>query len=227
MATDRIVKELRHWYDALLAVYGPQGWWPARTPFEVIVGAVLTQNTNWNNVTRAIENLRQADLLDPHALNAVSVQRLAKLIRPAGYFNVKARRLKNLVAWLCERFDGDVGAMGRLGLHSLREELLAVRGIGPETADSILLYAVGLPTFVADAYTARVLRRHKMMDADAGYDEIKAFFESALPADVELFNEYHALLVQVGKEHCRPRACCHGCPLEPFDHEVEADQPGA
>jgi endonuclease-3 related protein len=221
MATSRIAKELLAWYDAMLERFGPQNWWPARTPFEVLVGAVLTQNTNWQNVSRAIENLRRADLLDPHALDSEPIERLAQHIRPAGYFNIKARRLKNLVRWLVERCGGDVSAMGKLGVPALREELLGVRGVGPETADAIILYAVGLPTFVVDAYTARVLYRHHLIDGEADYEEIKSVFEGALPADVQLYNEYHALLVEVGKRHCRPRARCGGCPLEPFEHEVE------
>jgi endonuclease-3 related protein len=200
--------------------YGPRHWWPGETPLEVIVGAVLTQNTAWVNVERAIGNLKSAGALDWHRLHQMDHARLAELIRPAGYFNIKARRLKNLVAWIVERFDGDLDAMFALRTSSLREELLAVNGIGRETADSILLYAGRHATFVVDAYTARILRRHYLIDGEADYEQIKDLFESNLPADEALFNEYHALLVEVGKRCCRPRdPRCAECPLNPFDHD--------
>lgn len=214
-------RTLREMYDAMLAACGPQHWWPARTPTEVIIGAILTQNTAWRNVERAIENLRSAQALDWAVLRRLEAAELAELIRPAGTFNVKARRLKAFVAWFWERFDGRLERMFATPLHALREELLGVSGIGRETADAILLYAGGLPSFVVDAYTARILHRHGLIDGDAGYDQIKDLFESHLPADPALFNEYHALLVQVGKSHCRPRARCAGCPLEPFPHVIE------
>ena len=154
-------------------------------------------------------------------LRDLPIEKLADLIRPAGTFNVKTRRLKSFIDWLWERFDGRLDRMFATRLDVLREELLSVSGIGRETADAILLYAGNLPTFVVDAYTARILHRHQLIDDEAGYEDIKEFFESNLETDVELFNEYHALLVQVGKTHCRPRARCAGCPLEPFPHEVE------
>lgn len=212
---------LRAFFDAMMAAYGPQGWWPAKTPTEVIIGAILTQNTAWRNVERAIDNLRSAGALDWAVLRDLPAEELAELIRPAGTFNVKTRRLRLFVAWLWERFDGRLERLFAMPLHALREELLGVSGIGRETADAILLYAGSLPTFVVDAYTARILFRHRLIDPDYGYDDIKDLFESNLPADVTLFNEYHALLVQVGKLHCRPRARCEGCPLERFPHEVE------
>lgn len=218
---NRTAKTLREMYDAMLAAYGPQGWWPAKTPTEVIIGAILTQNTAWRNVERAIENLRLAGALDWAVLHDLPFEDLAELVRPAGTFNVKTRRLKAFVNWLWERFDGKLERMFATPLYSLREELLAVPGIGRETADAILLYAGGLPTFVVDAYTARILRRHGLIDADAGYEDIKELFESNLPADAPLFNEYHALLVNVGKTHCRPRPRCSGCPLECFPHDLE------
>ena len=204
---------LQEVYDRLLAAYGPQQWWPARTPFEVILGAVLVQNTSWQNVTKAIDNLRQQDLLEPHALYRVPLEELEELIRPAGYYRVKARRLRSLVAFLVERYGGSLEAMFQTGLAELREELLGIHGIGPETADSILLYAGGLPTFVVDAYTHRVFARHGWIGFDADYYRLKDHFESGLPQDARLFNEYHALLVQVGKEHCRKTPRCEGCPL--------------
>lgn len=214
-------KTLRDMYSAMFSAYGPQHWWPARTPTEVIIGAILTQNTAWRNVERAIDNLRRAQALDWAVLRGLPFEELAELVRPAGTFNVKTRRLKSFITWLWERFDGRLDRMFAVPLDTLREELLSVSGIGRETADAILLYAGHLPTFVVDAYTARILRRHHLIDTEAGYDDIKELFESHLAAEAPLFNEYHALLVQVGKTHCRPRPRCQGCPLEEFPHEVE------
>ncbi len=218
---NRTAKQLNSFYEAMYAAFGPQHWWPAHTPTEVIVGAILTQNTAWKNVEKAIENLKRAKMLDWGRLRDVPFEDLAELIRPAGTYQVKARRLKSFISWLWERYDGDLDRMFATSLSALREELLSVSGIGRETADAILLYAGNLPTFVVDAYTARILYRHGLIDESADYDEIKETFESNLPSDVPLFNEYHALLVQVGKLHCRPRAKCEGCPLEKFEHEVE------
>jgi len=200
-------------YNRLFAAYGPQHWWPGESPFEVLIGAVLVQNTAWQNVARAIDNLKQADLLEPHALYGISDEELEELIRPAGYFRVKGRRLRNLLQLLVERYDGSLEAMFASGLWSLREELLSVNGVGPETADSILLYAGGLPTFVVDTYTHRVFARHGWIEFDADYHAIKDYFESGLERDAALYNEYHALLVRVGKLHCRKRPKCDGCPL--------------
>jgi len=205
---------LKRIYDRLFAAYGPQHWWPAHTPFEVMIGAVLVQNTSWQNVRKAIGNLRRLDLLEPHALYAVPPEELEELIRPAGYFRIKARRLRNLLVLLVEHYEGSLEATFRTPLAELREQLLAVNGIGPETADSILLYAAGMPTFVVDTYTLRVLARHGWIAFDADYYQLQDHFESRLPDDVQLWNEYHALLVRVGKEHCRKRPLCRGCPLE-------------
>ncbi len=221
--SSRAAETLHAFYDALLAAYGPQQWWPAHTRTEVIIGAILTQNTAWRNVERAIENLKRAGALDWMVLRELSPENLAELIRPAGTFNVKARRLKAFISWLWERYDADLNRMFRTPLDTLRQELLGISGIGRETADAILLYAGGLPSFVVDAYTARILARHGLIDASADYEEIKELFESSLPDDVQLFNEYHALLVQVGKQHCRPRPRCESCPLEQFPHEVNPD----
>jgi endonuclease-3 related protein len=204
---------LKDVFDRLLAAYGPRQWWPADSPFEVLVGAMLVQNTSWQNVRKAIDNLRSNDLLEPHALDAVPLEELEELIRPAGYYRVKARRLRNLLDFLVERYDGSLEAMFQSSLPELREELLQVSGVGPETADSILLYAGGLPTFVVDAYTYRVMTRHGWIGFDAGYYEIQDHFHSGLPEDAALFNEYHALLVELGKRHCRKRPVCTGCPL--------------
>jgi len=200
-------------YDRLFAAYGPQHWWPGQSPFEVLIGAVLVQNTSWENVKKAIDNLRRENLLEPRAVYALSVEELEEKIRPAGYFRIKARRLRNLLAFLVERYGGSLDAMFRTALPELREQLLEINGIGPETADSILLYAGGLPSFVVDAYTHRVFARHGWIGFDADYYQIKDHFESGLPQDARLFNEYHALLVRVGKEHCRKTPRCQGCPL--------------
>ncbi len=210
---------LRGMYEALLERFGPQNWWPAESRTEMIIGAILTQNTNWKNVERALANLRRQGLLDLAALHATPVDALAQLIRPAGYYNVKARRLRNLVDFICRGYDCDLDAFFALPGHRLREELLSVTGVGRETADSIVLYAAHKPTFVVDAYTARILRRHFLVDETADYDQIKELFESALPADAPLFNEYHALIVMCGKDYCRPRALCEHCPLNGFEHD--------
>lgn len=179
-----------------------------------MVGAVLTQNTAWTNVEKAIDNLRDAGALEPRALLALDAEQLPELIRPSGYYRLKARRLRNLVRLIVEHFDGSLDALFAQPLDVLREQLLTINGIGPETADSIVLYAADRPTFVIDAYTARVLKRHGWIEPEADYYALKQCFEEALPADAVLFNEYHALLVKVGKSHCRKQPKCEGCPLE-------------
>jgi len=214
-------------YDRLFAAYGPQNWWPGESPLEVLIGAVLVQNTSWANVAKAIERLKQADLLDPHALYALPANELEELIRPAGYFRVKARRLGNLLELLVGRYDGSLEAMFAAGAETLREELLSVNGIGPETADSILLYAAGLPTFVVDTYTYRVFARHGWIEWDADYAAIKEHFESGLDRQVALYNEYHALLVRLGKLHCRKTPRCDGCPLADLLPEGGPREPDA
>jgi endonuclease III related protein len=201
-------------YTRLFEAYGHQHWWPGETPFEVMVGAVLVQNTAWKNVEKAIANLRSQDLLRPRALAELALEDLAELIRPAGYYRLKARRLHNLLRLVVDRYDGSLERMFQSDLGSLREELLAINGIGPETADSILLYAGNYPTFVVDTYTYRILARHGWIGFEARYDEIKDYFESGLERDASLYNEYHALLVRVGHVHCRKRPQCRGCPLE-------------
>ena len=201
-------------YQRLFEELGPQHWWPGESPFEVVVGAVLVQNTSWKNVERAIDNLRRSDLLDPHALNDVPPEELEELIRPAGYYRIKARRLRSLLEFLVERYDGSLEQMFATDPATLREELLAVHGVGPETADSILLYAGEMPVFVVDAYTHRVLSRHGWIGFDAGYHEIQDHFQSSLPQDGALYNEFHALLVRVGNRYCRKsRPKCDECPL--------------
>ncbi len=205
---------LQEIYERLFIAFGPQDWWPGDSPFEIMVGAVLVQNTAWRNVERAIENLRDADVMNPHALYAVPSAELAEMIRPAGYYQVKAKRLRNLLKFVVEEFDGSLEAMFATSLPTLREQLLSIHGIGPETADAILLYAGGLPTFVVDTYAHRVLARHGWIGYDADYHEIKDLFESILPQDAQLYNEYHALLVRVGKDFCkRAEPKCDACPL--------------
>jgi endonuclease III related protein len=204
-------------YNRMLAAFGPQRWWPGDSPFEIIVGAVLVQNTAWRNVERAIDNLREAGVMQPQALYALPQEELAELIRPAGYYQVKAKRLQNLLRFIVDDYGGSLDAMFRTSLPTLREQLLAIHGIGPETADAILLYAGGLPTFVVDTYTHRVLARHGWIDYDADYHQIKELFESELPADAPMYNEYHALLVRIGKDYCkRSAAHCESCPLAEF-----------
>jgi len=200
-------------YEGLFAALGPQEWWPARTKFEVIVGAVLVQNTAWKNVERAITNLRKAKKLTPRALAAMPQDELSELIRPAGYYRMKARRLKNVVGFITEQYGGSLKRMFATPLPELREALLAIHGVGPETADSILLYAGDLPSFVIDAYTLRILRRHGWAGETDGYAELKQFFEDRLPADAALFNEYHAMFVRIGHLYCRREAKCEACPL--------------
>ena len=207
---------LGRYYRRLLGAYGPQYWWPADGPFEMIVGTILTQNTAWKNVEKAIANLRQSGLLSPEALARVSSKRLANVIRPSGYFNIKADRLKRFARFLFEAYGGDLERMFEEPVELLRPRLLSVKGIGPETADSILLYAGRTPVFVIDAYTRRVLSRHRLASRTASYESLQSFFMDHLPPRTDLYNEYHALMVRVGKDYCRRRPLCRGCPLEPF-----------
>jgi len=211
-------------YRAMLTVLGPQGWWPGRTRFEVIVGAILTQNTAWTNVARAVANLRQARVLTPRALATLPTPRLARLIRSSGYYRTKASRVKRFVRFLRARYRLDLWRMFRVRPSRLREELLAVPGIGPETADSILLYAGQVAAFVVDAYTRRILERHGIIRPDATYDAVQALFMSRLPPEAALYNEYHALIVAVGKDFCRPVPRCERCPLR---RDLEQYRPAA
>jgi endonuclease-3 related protein len=208
--------KLNEIYELLLKAYGPQHWWPAESPLEVMVGAVLTQNTNWQGVEQAIDNLKRNNLLNQHKLKAISIEELSRLIKPAGYFNLKARRLKNLIGMVAESYGADLDAMEQVETAQLRQELLLVNGVGPETADSILLYAFHRPIFVVDTYTYRVTSRHGLIEEEANYQALQDLFMEHLPLDVEMFNEYHALLVRVGKLHCKRKARCKGCPLEPL-----------
>lgn len=211
-----LADRLNEIYELLLEAYGPQHWWPAESPLEVLVGAVLTQNTNWQGVEKAMASLKLHNLLNPHKLQAIPTEDLARLIKPAGYYNLKARRLKNLITFVTEAYSGDLETMKQTGPGRLREELLAVNGVGPETADSILLYALQKPVFVVDTYTYRVMSRHGLVGEEVSYDELQELFTQHLPVEVKLFNEYHALLVRVGKLHCQRQPRCQGCPLEPL-----------
>ncbi len=198
-------------YRRLDDAWGPQHWWPGESVLEIMVGAVLTQNTAWSNVERAIANLKAAGTLSMQALLALPLDELAALIRPAGYFNVKARRLRALLEWVWEA--GGVEALSGWTDEKLRSGLLGVHGVGPETADDILLYAFGRPVFVIDAYTRRILGRLGLIDPTMGYEHLRAVIEAELPPDVPLFNQFHALLVAHGKEICRPRPRCAACVL--------------
>ena len=200
-------------YDKLYSFYGPQHWWPGDTPFEVAVGAILTQNTNWSNVEKTIGNLKEHKMLNARVIHQMPIDQLASIIRPSGYYNIKAQRLRAFIDYLVGSYGGSMARMKKGGTEKLRNALLAVNGIGQETADSILLYALGKPVFVIDAYTKRVLLRHGLMDMNASYEECRQIFHDELDEDVRLFNEYHALLVMVGKEYCRPMQRCAGCPL--------------
>jgi endonuclease-3 related protein len=214
MPDKRVRKELKSIYKVLYKAYGPQHWWPGDTPFEVIVGAVLTQNTAWGNVEKTITNLKCEHVLKPFRLNSMPSKRLASLIRPSGYFNIKTRRLKNLLVLIRDHYRGSLKRMFADDPMELRANLLGVNGIGPETADSILLYAGGKPFFVVDAYTKRILIRHGLISNNADYQEVQSLFMENLPKDASLYNEFHALIVKVGKEHCRKRKpLCSGCPL--------------
>jgi len=207
---------LMSYYKKLSVYFGPQEWWPGDSRFEVLVGTILTQNTSWANAAKAIENLKIFRLLDPHKLNELDLETIEEAVRPSGYFRQKARRLQGVARWLVKRFDGDLEEARRADPAALREELLAIKGIGPETADSILLYALDLPAFVVDTYTYRVLSRHDLVGEETSYEEMQELFTSNLPEDVRLFNEYHALLVEVGKKFCRTRAQCDRCPLKVY-----------
>jgi len=202
-------------YSRLLSHFGPQNWWPAETPYEVVVGAILTQNTSWRNVERAIENLRRNNLLEEKRILDTPLKRLRELIRPAGFYNIKSKRLKDVTAYIVDNY-GSTEGLKRCNkdLYKLREELLSIKGVGRETADTILLYSLERPIFVVDNYTRRIFGRYGVIEGDLDYDSIRTFFERGIPRDIEIYKEYHALIVQLGKTFCkkrRPR--CEGCPL--------------
>lgn len=201
-------------FQKLFDHFGKQNWWPGETPFEICVGAILTQNTNWSNVERAIANLKKQNLLNFESLLRASSEVVASAIRPAGYFNIKTRRLKNFLEGIAETF-GSFEALFDLDKDRLREFLLSLKGIGPETADSMVLYAFEKPVFVVDAYTKRILMRHRLIEEEADYFQIQEFFENALESDPKLYNEYHALIVMTGKNYCKKsHPDCEKCPLK-------------
>jgi len=210
-------------YHLLLDFFGPQHWWPGETPFEVAVGAILTQNTSWTNVAKAIANLKVAGCLDPIKLHEMDSEQLELLIRPAGYFRVKAKRLKNFINWLCDHYGGDLKNLEPINTARLRQQLLSISGIGPETADSILLYALNRPVFVVDTYTARVMVRHGLIGPDLDYQQLQDLFMSNLEPDAALFNEFHALLVMTGKDYCKPHPKFSPSPLEFLPHRTEVE----
>ena len=244
-APPRLHDEIPRYYTALLARYGPQNWWPARSRFEVIVGAYLTQNTNWSNVEKALLNLRRARRLSVAAMRSIPLDELEQLVRPSGYFRQKARNLKTFIAFLDRQYSGSLKRMFAEPTGKLRAELLELNGVGPETADSILLYAGNHPVFVVDAYTRRVLLRHGIIHEKTGYEEIRAMIEQAISnseagslvvkdaisdprhpvsrmsssvrsALAQHYNELHALIVRVGNHYCRAKPICEGCPLQTF-----------
>ncbi len=209
--------DLRRYYHRLLAEFGPQGWWPAETQLEVILGAILTQNTTWRNAALAIGRLREAGMIDLARLRAVKPDRLQSLIRHAGFFRQKARTIQTFLRWLEDAHDGSLDRMFSQPAERLRSDLLQLTGLGPETVDAILLYAGGKPFFVSDSYTRRILGRHGLLAPDASYDEAQEAIHGSLDRDAGVYNEFHALLVEVGKRYCRRQeARCGGCPLESF-----------
>ncbi len=203
-------------YEKLNGYYGPLNWWPGNSPFEVVTGAILTQNTNWENVSKAISNLKTAGLLAPEALYKTDENVIAELIKPSGYYNLKTKRLKNFLHFLFDDFRGDLRKMFAVETGLLRKKLLGVNGIGEETADSILLYAGKKPVFVIDAYTRRILERHGIVNKNSSYLDLQELFMKNIPCDSDLYNQYHALLVQTGKDFCRKKASCRVCPLCEF-----------
>ncbi len=208
-------------YKLLSERFGKQYWWPGESVDEVIVGAILTQNTNWGNVEKAVCNLKQKSVMSFAALDRIATEQLAALIRPAGYYNIKAKRIKNFLKWFFDECSGDIEKLKLADAQSLRRELLGINGIGRETADSILLYGLGKNIFVVDTYTFRITFRHMLIDQYCDYEQLQRLFEDNLPCDTKLFNEYHALLVRAGKEFCKPKARCDGCPLESLEHCLE------
>ena len=253
-ASQRLRGELISYYRAVLSRWGPQNWWPAQSRFEVIVGAYLTQNTNWTNVEKAIANLRRARLMSVKGLRDVKLRQLEQLIRPSGYFRQKALKLKTLIRYLDSSYSGSLDRMFAQPTEKLRAELLALNGVGPETSDSILLYAGNHPVFVVDAYTRRILERHGIITAKTKYDEIRLLIEQAVgsaePEQLSIaepgadprhpvsrmsrtsrsdlaqhYNELHALIVRAGNLYCRSTPKCEGCPLRKFLPRSTKQQP--
>lgn len=213
MGNQSISQALQNIYHQLINYYGPQHWWPAEEPFEVIVGAILTQSAAWGNVEKAISNLKTAEALSPKVLRRLSLSELAGLIHPCGYYNAKALKLKSFAHWLGEHYNDNLGKLFANNIDYLRQELLSIHGIGQETADSIILYAANKPIFVIDAYTRRIINRIGLAPDSNSYTAYQTLFMDNLPSDVGLFNEYHALLVCLAKNVCRNRPLCRQCCL--------------
>jgi len=216
-------EKLMEIYNLLYEAFGPQHWWPGETQIEIAVGAILTQNTSWSNVKKAIINLQNADCLSAEKLYELPNERLAELIKPAGYYNIKTKRLKNFINWYMEQYSGDFTLLEDVSTNRLREELLSINGVGRETADSILLYALERPVFVIDAYTNRIMQRHHISAPDADYEQLKYLFESNLLEDVPLYNEFHALIVRAGYLYCKPKPKCEQCPLNILPHSIDIE----
>lgn len=202
-----------HYYHLLKGHFGNPHWWPAQSTVEVIIGAVLTQNTNWRNVEKAIGNLAQQHCLDAVAILALPIGELEQLLRPSGYFRIKTQRLRRVMAWYAQHMDANAVPLSQIPTINLRAELLTINGVGPETADSILLYALHRPVFVIDAYTRRIVHRHELLDKDRDYEALQQYFQQNVPAEISIYNEYHALIVQAGKHFCGPQPECSHCPL--------------
>ena len=212
---------IKNIYRLLYKKYGSQDWWPGDSQLECIVGAILTQNTSWKNVEKAIHNLKNLNLISIEKLKLITTQELAVLIRPSGYFNQKAIKIKNFIAFLLDNYKGSLDIMFDEDDDVIRNKLLSIKGIGPETADCIMLYGGNKPIFVIDTYTYRILSRHEMVPEQTNYNEMQELFMDSLNSDPKMFNEYHALLVKVGKEHCKKNdPQCAGCPLEEDPHTV-------
>ena len=203
-------------YKSLYDVFGPQHWWPAKTRFEIIVGAILTQQTTWENVEKAIKNLRENKLLTTESLAKAPLKKIEELVQPAGYYHQKSKRLKEISTYFLRKYRGNLNNFFKKGTKNLREELLALRGIGKETADSILLYAGEKRIFVVDAYTKRVFSRLGLLPA-GDYDKIRMFFENNLPKNIKIYQEFHALLVKLGKDFCKSKPLCKLCPLYKYE----------
>lgn len=207
-------KRLLNIFHTLLESFGKRNWWPGETEIEIIIGAVLTQNTSWKNVEKAITNLRKHNALDINTLHGMDRERLADIIKPSGFYNIKSTRLKNIIKVIHDDFSGNINELKEINILKMRGKLLGINGIGRETADSIILYALNKPIFVIDAYTKRFLTNHGIHDGDKGYDELQELFMKNLPHDTYLFNEFHALIVCLCQSFCKKVPLCKGCPLE-------------
>ena len=214
-------EKIKKFYQVLYKHFGSQNWWPGETPIEIAIGAILTQNTAWTNVEKAIANLKRHKVLLLKKLHVLSDAKLANLIKPAGFFNVKTKRLRTFFNFLkVQKCNNQLASLQKYSTSDLRDMLLGVSGIGPETSDSILLYALNRPIFVVDAYTRRIFCRHKILDVEAAYDDIQCLFEKNLPNSVEIYNEYHALIVELAKKHCKTRPNCSNCPLKHYQKTI-------